>query len=186
MSQSLFLIGAVLFDPEDEVDRLLRTFAQARKAEGVDIAGFVQSEGNCEECHETVSLLDLETGEHHSILQDLGPLAQSCRVDTAALAALAPRLRRAIERSCDLIVINRFGKLEAARAGFAAEIGAAAIAGIPLLIPVPKRLVSVWAAFSGGLGEPVPCSLAGLERWWSFFSPRGPAREGMDPTRIDG
>ncbi len=160
-------LAALVFNDNDAVNEIIADFAAALKRRGHRIAGMVQTVDVAQPCDcREVFLRDVETGEAISILQDLGTQSQSCRIDTTALADAAHRVARAIERSPELLFINRFGKLEAAGLGLYAEIGAAAAAGIPTLVCVSIKFIDSWRRFTMGLDEELPCSGAALERWW--------------------
>ncbi len=102
---------------------------------------------------------DLVTGETLDIMQDLGREATGCRVDPAAIAVAARWLDTARERGPDLLVVNRFGRLESEGGGMLAEIGRAFADGLPLIVCVPARYLDAWDAFAAGLDAKLPPTL---------------------------
>jgi hypothetical protein len=92
---------------------------------------------------------DIETGELVPIDQDLGPGALTCTLDPEGLAVASVILRRAIAAPVDVLVVNRFGKLEAAGEGLRAEVAEALCAGLPVLIAVKDSLLADWRTFIG-------------------------------------
>jgi len=113
-----------------------------------------------------VRVRDLMSGETLPIMQDLGAQATGCRVDPSAIAVAARLLERALEAKPDLLVVNRFGRLESEGGGMLAEIGRAFVEGIALIICVPRRYGDAWNAFAAGLDAQLPPSREAIEAWW--------------------
>ncbi|MCC2109303.1 MAG: DUF2478 domain-containing protein, partial [Hyphomicrobiales bacterium] len=109
---------------------------------------------------------DLSTGECLPIMQDLGAEATGCAVNPAAIAVAARMLDRARGEKPDLLVVNRFGRLESEGAGMIAEIGAAVAEGEAVLIAVPLRYADAWNAFADGLDAQIRPEISELDRWW--------------------
>ena len=161
-------LATVVFDrDDDDVDAVVREFVASARREGARVAGFVQKriEAGC--ARHDVRLSDIDAGVELVIMQDLGPGATSCRLDSAAIAVAAGRLGRAIETAPDLLVVNRFGKLECEGGGVLAELGEAAVRGLPVVVCVPARFLEASNAFARGLDTQLPPQLADLEAWWS-------------------
>jgi len=160
-------LAALIYEDSDAANRLVADFARDLARLGHRIAGAIQIADVAQACDCRDTLLeDVETGERVSILQDLGPHSQSCRVDAAAIAHAAYLISSALRRAPELLFINRFGKLEIAGGGLLGEIGAAAAAGVPTIVCVPARFLDQWRAFAVGLDEELPCSNEALRRWW--------------------
>jgi Protein of unknown function (DUF2478) len=158
-------LAALIYGDGDAANRLIADFARDLALLSHRIAGVIQIAHVAQACDCRDTLLeDAETGERVSILQDLDPHSQSCRVDAAAIAHAAHLISSALRKASELPFINLFGKLEIAGRGLLAEIGAAAAAGVPTIVCVPARQ---WRAFAMGLGEELPCSNEALRRWWS-------------------
>ena len=113
---------------------------------------------------------DIVSGETLDIMQDLGRDATGCRVDPAAIAVAARLLDEARAIGPDLLVVNRFGRLESEGGGMLAEIGRAFADGLPLIICVPARYLGAWDAFASGLDTKLPPTLPAIESWWTPFS----------------
>jgi len=161
-------LAALIYEDSDAANRLVADFAGDLSRLGHRIAGVIQIADFAPACDCRDTLLeDVETGERVSILQDLGPHSQSCRVDAAAIAHAPQLISSALRRRPEILFINRFGKLEIAGKGLLAEIGAAAAAGVPTVVCVPARFLDQWRAFAMGLGEELSCSNEALRRWWS-------------------
>ncbi len=165
-------LGAVVYDRGDPVDEVLHQVARSAQAGGARVAGLVQQDEAGQGCAQTdMGLLDLASGERLSICQNLGSGAQSCRIDPRAMAEAGARLARVLEVGAagdrpDLVIVNKFGKLECEGGGLLAEIGLCVALGVPLLVGVPRRFLPQWQAFAGEIGTALPCSPDAIEAWW--------------------
>ena len=120
-------LAAIVFDRDEEPDPPLIAFIEAAMLRGVRIAGLVQErasdDGPC--ALRDVWARDLVTGETLDIMRDLGRDATGCRVDPEAIALAATMLDAACAENPDLLVVNRFRRLESEGFGMRAEIGRA-------------------------------------------------------------
>jgi len=110
----------------------------------------------------------LPSGGLLRISQDLGPAAQGCRLDADALEAAVMATEAALAAApADLLVVNRFGRLEAEGRGFAALIGTALEAGVPVIVGLSPKFRPLFEAFAGDLAEWLPADPAALLAWWA-------------------
>jgi len=160
-------LAAVVFDRNAPGDAAVAGFLKRIAGSGARIAGLVQEHAEREGCalHDA-QVRDLATGERLPILQDLGAGATGCRVDPAAIALAARMLDRARETAPDLLVANRFGRLESEGGGMLVEIGQAFGDGLAVLICVPSRYIASWNAFADGLDVQLPPSAEAIAQWW--------------------
>lgn len=156
-------LAAIVFERDAPVDDVMRAFIGALREGGASVAGLVQQPGREER---DLQVRDLSTGETLPIMQDLGAEATGCAVDPAAIAVAARMLDRARGEKPDLLVVNRFGRLETEGAGMIAEIGAAVAEGEAVMIAVPARYSDAWNAFAQGLDTQLGPDLAALQDWW--------------------
>lgn len=160
-------MAAVLYRPQDDVDKLLADFAQDRLRAGERIGGVVQSNLKDEAGSKIgMEAIDLMTGRPVSICQPLGKGAMACKLDAGGLAESAMAVARAVEAGVDLIVINKFSKQEAAGGGLRNELADAVVSGIPLLTAVPEKVIDAWKAFTGDQGTLLLCERHVVEDWW--------------------
>lgn len=157
-------VAAVLYPPESDVDDLLWSLARRLAATGARIGGVVQSaiDGTG---RRDMALVELRSGERRSIAQKLGPLSTSCKLDTAVIAEVAARLERQIDAGLDLMILNRFGKVEIDGGGFRSTLERAMLRSVPLLTAVRLQNADAWAAFHGGLGTTLTADAAALDAW---------------------
>lgn len=161
-------LAAIVFAADEPVDALIADFVAAEQNKGRRIAGVRQTDSGVDECTGAVRAVDIATGGSFALMQDLGRQAGSCRVDPSAIARVSQIVGAAVAGSPDLIVVNRFGKLEAEeKDGVVADIGAAVAAGVPVLVAVAARFLPAWNDFAAGLDAQLPCSRAALDAWWA-------------------
>ena len=161
-------IAAVIYGQDDDCDGLLAAFAHDLMRAGTRVAGLgqINAGGTCAELDMELEALD--TGRRINICQDLGAgSAHSCRLDPAGLAEAAAALRRALGHPVELVIVNKFGRMEAEGSGLIDEIGAVVEAGLPLVIGLPQRFTDAWSSYSGGMATTLACSRDALDAWWS-------------------
>jgi hypothetical protein len=164
-------VAAVRSLRSEPVQPILWQFAQNLKNRGVRVAGVVQfsrcasSEGACDH----LVVRDLTSGALISISQDLGPGSTACNLDPCGLAKACAGVERAIAEGADVVVLSKFGKLEAARGGLCDAFRAAIVAGLPVITTVPAPLADDWSRFAGPLSDDVTPTMEALDAWWSAY-----------------
>jgi nucleoside-triphosphatase THEP1 len=150
---------------------LLADFVQKRRAEGLRVAGLfeVPERGEGGACGR-LSVVDVATGTWIAISQNLGPGSTACNLDPGGVAEACAAAQRAIDGGADLVVLSKFGKLEAARSGLCDAFAAAIEAELPIVTTVNPVLRQDWARFAGSLSDDVFSSAEALEAWWSANS----------------
>lgn len=157
-------VAAIIYPPAHAIDDLLRTVARRLAASGWRIGGVIQSRQTDDGCAGML-LEDIQSGTRRSIAQNLGTLSTSCKLDSAAMADIAAELERQIDAGLDLLIINRFGKLEFDGGGLRSAIERAIIADTPVLTGVRDINSEAWAGFHGGLGASLPPDAAAAIAW---------------------
>ena len=163
-------LAAIIFDRDENPDAALVDFIAGLRRAGLRVGGLVQESdviANEAGAEHDIFVRDLDTGARLPIMQNLGPLAEGCRVDPIAIAEAANLLENARVLKPDLLVVNRFGRLETESGGMIAEIGRAVADGDALLICVPLRYRDAWNSFAGGLDVQVAPHSDALQAWWS-------------------
>ncbi|MGQ9368934.1 DUF2478 domain-containing protein [Azospirillum sp. ST 5-10] len=160
--------AAVVHGPGSrDVDALLEDFAFTLKRRGFRVGGVIQRNfGGGAHCADQMELVDVADERTFGISQDLGRGSTSCRVDPAGVADASQAVRRAVAEHADLILVNKFGGLEAEGGGLAQEILAAMAEGIPVLTSVGSRFLNEWHAATGGYGDLLSPQAESLWRWW--------------------
>lgn len=168
-------IAAIVHADRRAADVLVGEFATDLIRAGRDVHGLIQWRPTGGKPGSV--LIDLKSGEHHRLFMELGAGSASCSVDTGNLAHASHALRRALEARADLAIANRFGPLEAAGAGLAAEMLAVMAEGIPFLTIVADDYLPAWRHFTGGMSIELPADRAALEAWFSGLTKIQPASQ---------
>jgi hypothetical protein len=156
-------LAALVYDEPSEADRLLREFVRELTDNGYRVVGLIQTrlgEG-------VAAVTVLPTGETITIAGRQGSVAGVAARPPCDLAEASARIDALIESGADLLIINRFGKLEAEGTGLIDEIARALRADIPVLVAVPRFRFSLWLSFCGGMGVKLPCRKESLQGWWN-------------------
>ena len=172
-------LAAVVYGAGDDPDRLISGFAADLCRSGGRPVGVVQLGRSCRAENPRLGVVMLPDGEVVRLAsQDFSSQAAAhitgCRLDSDWLASLATRLAAAIEAGADVVIINRFGRLEAEGKGLTDLIRQALDADIPVLIAVPERRFATWIRFSEGMNVRLACRREALDRWWLAVA--GPPR----------
>lgn len=92
-------------------------------------------------------LRDIVSGKPYPIYREAAPSNTSCHLDADGVEAACTNLRNQIAAS-DLVVLSKFGKLEAMHGGLAGAFAAALAAGKPLLTTVSDKHRDAWRALA--------------------------------------
>lgn len=167
-------LGYTMATERGALDPLLRAFAARAGAAGLRLAGIVQvnrDRPGCARCDMDAELLP--DGPVVRISQSLGAAARGCRLDPEGLeTAVAAAQARLEAGGVDLLVVNKFGKQEAAGRGFRPTIALALERGADVLVGVNPLNVEALRRFAGELARPVAPEAAALDAWAGL---RGPA-----------
>lgn len=157
-------IGYLTCPGRGETDPCIARATALLAAQGLRLAGTVAADdGPCAgPCGDLLRILP--DGPEMTIRQELGSGAQGCRLDGGALeavvAAVRPRLAGA-----DILIVNKFGKLEAVGRGFVPLIAEAVERGMPVLVGVNGLSLAEFLAFAEGIAEPLPASPEAAAAW---------------------
>lgn len=160
-------IGVVTAQGRGATDELLSALV-ARVESDLRLVGVVQTNTDrpdCVGCDMDVRVLPGQRVLR--ISQSLGPEATGCRLDTAVLEDAVGLVSAALAEGADLLILNKFGKHEAAGRGFRPVIAAAMEAGIPVLTGVNETNRAAFDAFTGGMAEPLDPTLEMVSAWVS-------------------
>lgn len=160
-------VAAVVYEPHDDPDALLRDFAAGLTVRGVRTVGMVQA-GQCADS--SLSAVLIHNGERLLLAQDPDPTATGCRLDLERLSAAAERIAALLDDGADLLIVNRFGKREAGGKGLAHLIDRALDADMPVVIAVSSERFADWIKFAGGMSVKLKCDRQALDAWWTGVS----------------
>ncbi|WP_136656679.1 DUF2478 domain-containing protein [Nitratireductor sp. XY-223] len=165
-SQTAHRLAAIRFGKDFHVDGVFDAAIAALRADGVRVAGFVQRETvDPTSCCDITYLEDVTTGDRHRISQALGAGSRGCKLDPQALAGVCGDLIGTLDRSVDLLVLNRFGKGESDGHGFRTVIEKALDLGIPVLTAVRDTYAPAFEEFAGDLALLLPAEADAVAEW---------------------
>lgn len=160
-------IAAVLYDRGADGDLLLASLAQRWQAEGARLAGCVQvNETYDPSCACDMTLRDLASGTDIRISQRLGQHSRGCRLDPAMLTQAVGMAEHSLMQGVDLLILNKFGKMEASGRGFRAIIAQAMEMDVPVLAGLNQANVEAWRAFAGEDAAYLPPEENAVSAWW--------------------
>lgn len=160
------LLAAIALDADAHIEGFLLPLVADLRALGWSIGGMTAPFDEFhDECHRAMHLEDLISGERIKISQDLGCASGACALDHAQLVRAGRFITQALAHAVDLVVVNKFGKLEAAGEGLRAELIEALEAGIPLLTTVKPAVVEAWKDFVGEYGTLLRADRAEVIAW---------------------
>jgi hypothetical protein len=163
-----------------DVEQTFRTLVD-RWQGTVRLAGLIaESHGLEDRACNAGFLRNIATAERFSIFQDLGPGSTVSHLDGAGALGAAEAVRRDIAAGCELVVLNKFGKLEATGVGLAAAFMAALDAHIPLLTSVSPALEDAWTRFTGRPFVILRADPIEIDAWWQATRTMAPA-----PIQLD-
>ena len=102
----------------------------------------------------------------YRLFQDVGTGSTACGLDPSGVLAACETVQKQIEAGCDLVVLSKFGRLEAERGGLRGAFEAAIAADIPVLTSVSPRFTQAWALCAAPLYEVLPADLEPIGAWW--------------------
>jgi hypothetical protein len=168
MSEAPLPFAAVASDGFTDVDGLLAGVVAAQRAAGRRVHGLLMRHdgppAGGTACAEHMWLVDVATGAEYLVSQPMGRHSKACRADPQGFARATEVLRRALAEAPELVVINRFGRLEAEGGGLSAELLALMAEGVPLLTAVAPAYREAWLHFSGG-APLLPPEPAAVQAW---------------------
>jgi nucleoside-triphosphatase THEP1 len=149
-------ITAIVYASGSRIDGVLLDIAGNLTAQGLSLAGLIQrgktrpGRSRCD-----MILEDLGSGSQVEISEDRGPLARGCMLAIPQLMYALELATRSLDGTCDLLVVNKFGKTEAEGGGFRTLIVEAMNRDIPILIAVPAANLESWHHFAQGIAVEV-------------------------------
>lgn len=163
-------VAAIVYANEVYPDAVFKRLVERCRGWGMSLAGVVQHpafEGGDRRCD--VVLEDLTTGHRTALFENRGPAARGCRLDEGALAEAMVRVEGSLENAPQLLVLNKFGKVECEGGGLRDLIASAIDRGIPVIIGVPERNLGAWRSFAGDLAVELADAAGDVDHWLGRF-----------------
>ncbi len=148
------------------LDPLLHAVAQTAMARGLRLAGVVQVNSDRPDCARCdMDAVVLPDGPVIRISQSLGREARGCRLDPEGLETAVAAAEARLAAGADLLIVNKFGKQEAAGRGFRPVIAAALEAGADVLVGVNRLNLEALESFTGGTATALPPDNGAILDW---------------------
>ena len=160
-------IAYTMTGPDVRIDPLLDQFAQALAAQGMRLAGIVQA--NSERADGAPCDMDVRVmpdGPELRISQFRGKEARGCRLDPSNFETAVGHVEASLAVRPDLLIVNKFGKQEAAGRGMRGAIGTALAMEVPVLVGLNGMNRAAFDAFTGGAAAALQPTPDALMRWW--------------------
>lgn len=160
------MIATLAYEEGAYPDVVLETVVRQAQNAGLRLAGVIQHDitrrdrSRCD-----MALEDLATGTRIGLSEDRGTAARGCRIDQSGLAHAAVLASTALEGPIDLLVINKFGKIESEGGGLRDVIAEAVSRGVPAVVGVPMRNLDAWNAFAGSFQQRLAPEVPVLTAW---------------------
>jgi hypothetical protein len=173
-------LAALVYEHDEDPDRILRDFASDLNRRGYRAVGLVQLGHDRPDTRQLSALL-VHTGEKLSLFRDLRSWANGCRMDVNQLLQAAGQIADEIDQGADVVIVNRFGQQEREGKGLAYLIERALSVDIPVVIAVSSHRFADWIKFVDGMSVKLHCDRDSLDAWWNALSSRN-----ADPMRLSG
>lgn len=145
----------------------------ARKSGPWRIAGVIEEPPESGEECSPGTLVSIGDGARFPLGQDLGCEAQGCTLDSGALVMAAAWVEQRLSQPCDLLILSKFGKMEAeSGSGLLSCLLAALDRGVPVLLTISPRFVDAWGEFAGPYAQTLEPEMTAIERWLDTIAPR--------------
>jgi len=169
-------IAAVVYGPAEEPDIVLAGFVGELRKSGCRVAGLIQRGGSLARyTGRRLSAMLLPSGREITLAHHGMPRSTSCCLEAQGVSRVGDTIATAIHEGADLLVINRYGKLEVEGGGFLDEIALAMALDTPVVVAVPERNFRAWTAYCGGMSVKLACKRGSLDSWWRSVCGAAPA-----------
>lgn len=106
------------------------------------------------------------SGVRYPLYQDLGPHSTACCLNPSGIAEACQDVIREMD-ACDVVVLSKFGKLEAERAGLLDAFVRAGFLSKPVLTSASPAFSPSYLGFVGPFGALAPADESYLKAWMS-------------------
>lgn len=133
---------------------------------GVRVAGLIEETHGMpgRTCNAGV-LREVVSGRSYSIYLEIPPPDRSCHINAEGAESAGAAILADIA-TCDLVVLSKFGKLEAGQGGLIGAFKTAIAARKPILTTVSEKHRAAWNALAPE-ATVLPPSVAAMETWWT-------------------
>jgi hypothetical protein len=160
------LLAAVVYPNEAYPQATFRRIVDHCRFRALKLAGVLQHPACEDPAHRCdVILEELGRGIRTELFERRGRDARGCRLDVAALTEVSGHIARSLDERPDLLILNKFGKVEAEGRGFSFLIAKAIEQGTPTLIGVPERNLHEWRWFADEMAVELGDHVEAILEW---------------------
>ena len=157
-------IATVVGADDPTIQALFANTAAKWRAAGLKVVGLVaETHGLEDRTCRAGFLRDVVSGKTFSIYLETPPSHTSCHLDADGVESACNEILKQIPAS-DLVVLSKFGKLEADHGGLVRAFDAAIAAGKPVLTTVSDKHRDAWSGFASNAIYLSP-EEAALDQW---------------------
>lgn len=158
-------IAAVVRTDDENAQALIGATVAEWRAAGAKVVGVIaEPHGLPDRTCRAGTLRDIASDRPYRMYLETAPSHTSCHLDAEGVAEACQGILEQIAAS-DLVVLSKFGKLEAAAGGLAPAFEAAMTAGKPVLTTVSEKHRDAWRAFAPEASDLAADPVA-LRAWW--------------------
>jgi nucleoside-triphosphatase THEP1 len=157
-------VAALVYDDGTYPHEIMKHVVGYCRMRGMRLAGVIQYRSRYPNHRCDMVLEDLMTGRRISIFASRGRGAKGCQLDEYAMLQTVSEIELALKNSPELLVLNKFGKMEAEGMGMRDLIAQAICMGVPVIVGVPERNLRVWREFAGEFSVELNSS-GGVDEW---------------------
>ena len=115
----------------------------------------------------STQLQSIADGRIFPLLQDLGSGSSGCALDAMGPIQAGEMVKHQITAGCDLVVLSKFGKLEAENgSGLLPAFVSAFKHNVPVLTTVSPKHEAAWTSFASPFFTFLPLDDLTLDEWW--------------------
>jgi nucleoside-triphosphatase THEP1 len=171
-------VAAVVYSEGAYPDKIMKHVVDRCRMRGTRLAGVVQYRSRYPSHSCDMVLENLATGRQTSIFADRGRGAKGCQLDEYAMLQTVSEIELALKDGPGLLVLNKFGKVEAEGMGMRDLIAQAMCMGIPVIVGVPARNLHAWREFAREFSIELHSS-ADVESWLEPAGDHAPSAQGV-------
>ncbi len=165
MTATLGPIGTVIGPDSFAIQALFTAKAAEWRAAGLKVVGLIgEAHALPDRTCTAGTLRDIVTGKSFSMYLETPPKDTSCHLDSEGVESACASLLGQIAAS-DVVVLSKFGKLEAQHGGLAAAFDAAFAAGKPVLTTVSGKHRDAWREFAPS-AVTMAADKQAIQDWW--------------------
>ena len=183
MFDSLCDLAALVYERDQNPDKILLEFASDLSARGYHAIGLVQLGHYCLDAPNLSAKL-VHTGEELQLFGNPTSPSIGYRLDISRLLNAGAQVADAIDRGADIVIVNRFGRQECAGKGLSYLVERALDADIPVVIAVPSHRIADWIRFAQGMSVKLRCDREALDAWWHAVSARSTGPVAQDHRTV--